>query len=148
MALVPKFNMKHIEAHLKKAETHYTNQIVRVLRIVGEKAVNEAKANGNYQDRTANLRNSIGYVIAINGNIIDENFNASANGTEPNKEDPIKYGKNLAYEVVKNYGDIVLIVVSGMKYGAFVESKGYNVLTSAEQLANIEVPRLLKEIKK
>ncbi|MGV4578106.1 hypothetical protein ACQ1R5_10635 [Ornithobacterium rhinotracheale] len=40
----------------------------------------------------------------------------------------------------------VLVVVAGMNYALYVESKGYNVLSTAEQLAEREVPRLLNEI--
>ncbi len=38
----------------------------------GEKAVQEAIAEGNYQNITGNLRSSIGYVIAYNGQILRE----------------------------------------------------------------------------
>lgn len=147
MGLTPKFNQSAIDAVMKQAEEIHTNKIVRVLRFVGEKAVNEAKANGSYRDITANLRNSIGYVIVLNGKVIDENFEASAQGIEPTTENPVRYGKNLAYQIAKRHKQIALIVVSGMKYGLAVEARGRNVLTSAEQLANIEVPRLLSQLK-
>lgn len=147
MGLVPQFSMASIEAIFKKAEETHLRQITRVLRFVGEKAVNEARANGTYKDQTANLRNSIGYVIVLNGKIIDENFSTSARGSVPSTENPVKYGKDLAYEIAKGQSEIALIVVSGMKYGAYVEARGYNVLTSAEQLANVQVPLLLKQLK-
>lgn len=140
--------MSDIDKVLKEAENQYQMQMIRILRFVGEKAVNEAKANGNYQDRTANLRNSIGFVIAIDGKVVDEDFSPIARGLQPSKEDPVKYGKTLAYEVVKSYQGINLIVVSGMKYGAYVESKGRNVLTSAEQFTKSYLPILLKQIRK
>lgn len=147
MGLVPQFSMAQIDAFMKQAEEQHINQIVRVLRFVGEKAVNEARASGSYQDRTANLRNSVGYVIIVNGRIVDENFSASARGNEPSTENPIKYGRDLAHEIAARQTDIALIVVSGMKYGSYVEARGYNVLTSAEQLANTQVPMLLKQLK-
>lgn len=139
--------MADIESVFKQAEEKHINQIIRVLRFVGEKAVNEARANGTYQDQTANLRNSIGYVIVVNGKIIDENFSASATGKVPTAENPLKYGRDLAHEIAAGQSDIALIVVSGMKYGAYVEARGRNVLTSAEQLANAQVPMLLKQLK-
>lgn len=139
--------MADIESVFKQAEEKHINQIIRVLRFVGEKAVNEARANGTYQDQTANLRNSIGYVIVVNGKIIDENFSATAKGKVPTTENPLKYGKDLAHEIAAGQSDIALIVVSGMKYGAYVEARGRNVLTSAEQLANVQVPMLLKQLK-
>lgn len=148
MALTPRFNLNAIDGLMQQAESQYKERAIRILRFVGEKAVNEAKSNGNYQDQTANLRNSIGYVIADNGVIMEENFSATAQGVKPSKEDPIKYGKTLAKEVAKSYGEISLIVVSGMRYGVFVESKGFNVLTSAEQFAKSYLSNLLNELKK
>lgn len=147
MALIPKFKIQDIDKVLKQAEQKYQEQVIRILRFVGEKAVNEAKSNGNYQDRTANLRNSIGYVIAIDGKIISDDFSATATGTQSSKENPIKYGKNLANEVAKSQKGISLIVVAGMRYASYVESKGKVVLTSAEQFANATLPNLLKQLR-
>ena len=147
MGLNALFSMSEINNVFNKALDVHTNQILRVLRFVGEKAVNEARASGSYKDRTANLRNSVGYVIIVNGKIVDENFSISATGSEPSTENPIKYGRDLAHEIASQYNEIALIVVSGMKYGAYVEARGYNVLTSAEQLANVQVPMLLKQLR-
>jgi len=36
--------------------------------------------------------------------------------------------------------------VAGMKYAAYVEARNYNVLSSAELLAEKEVPKLLKAL--
>ena len=36
---------------------------VTTLQYIGERCVAEARENGSYQDRTGNLRNSVGYVI-------------------------------------------------------------------------------------
>lgn len=147
MAITPKFSINDIDKVFQQSEKQYHEQMIRTLRYVGEKAVNEAKANGSYQDRTANLRNSIGFVIAVEGKIVDEDFDPSAKGNIPSSEDPVKYGKTLAYEVAKTQGGISLIVVSGMKYGAYVESKGKVVLTSAEQFTKTYLPMLLKQLR-
>ena len=40
------------------------------------------RENGSYKDRTSNLRNSIGYVIAYNGEIIEYGFKRSAGITD------------------------------------------------------------------
>ncbi|MCT4142980.1 hypothetical protein HZP66_01910 [Elizabethkingia anophelis] len=147
MALTPKFNMRSIDKILKGATDDLNNSIIRVLRYVGEKAVNEARTNGNYLDHTANLRNSIGYVIVIDGKVIDQNFTYSSRGAE-SKDDGVKIGKNLALEIARQQKEIALIVVAGMKYALYVESTGRNVLTSAEQLANIQVPSLLNQLRR
>ncbi|MRM93777.1 hypothetical protein D1Z98_01970 [Riemerella anatipestifer] len=146
MGLVPKFSMKDIDAFLQKAEEGYIQKLVRVLRIVGEKCVNEARANGSYQDQTADLRNSIGFIVVVDGKVVTEDFRLTANGKIPSKEDPLKYGRELAYQVAPKFRGIALIVVAGMRYGSYVESKGRVVLTSAEQLAKIQAPILLKQL--
>lgn len=147
MGLVPKFDMRSIDSFMEQAEQEQTRKIIRVLKFVGEKAVNEAKANGSYKDQTANLRNSIGFVISVDGKILHEDFEITATGTVPSEENPIKMGKTLAYEIASKQRGISLIVVSGMKYGLYVEATKRNVLTSAEQLANVQVPRFLKELR-
>ena len=139
--------MGDFERMFQHAEDHAEEQFIRILKWVGEKAVNEAKENGNYQDHTANLRNSIGYVVSVDGQVVDENFNASKHGTEPSNEDPLKYGRTLAVEVAQSKRGIALVVVAGMKYASYVESKKKVVLTSAEQFASQYLPNLLKQLK-
>lgn len=139
--------MGDFERMFQHAEDHAEEQFIRILKWVGEKEVNEAKENGNYQDHTANLRNSIGYVVSVDGQVVDENFNASKHGTEPSNEDPLKYGRTLAVEVAQSKRGISLVVVAGMRYASYVESKGRVVLTSAEQFASQYLPNLLKQLK-
>ena len=90
MAIIPRFNMGDFEKIFQHAEDHAEEQFIRILKWVGEKAVNEAKENGNYQDHTANLRNSIGYVVSVDGQVVDENFNASKHGTWMNRMNDLK----------------------------------------------------------
>ncbi|MDV3490930.1 hypothetical protein CMV03_06965 [Elizabethkingia anophelis] len=146
MALEPKHRMSDIDRVFKAASENVTNSFLRVLRYVGERAVNEARLNGNYLDRTANLRNSIGYVIVVNGRILDVNFQNTAAQTQTSTEDGLKIGKDLALELASRQSEIALIVVAGMKYALYVESTGKNVLTSAEQMANTQVPLLLRQL--
>ena len=40
----------------------------------------------------------------------------------------------------------LIVVVAGMNYAAYVEAKGYNVLASAEHLAERELPRMLEKL--
>lgn len=146
MALKSNFNVNDFEKIFKEKQREIENKIIRILRYVGELAVNEAKLNGNYKDHTANLRNSIGYVVAVDGKIIDEDFSLTAKGVKPDSNNPTKYGKTLAYEVAKGKNGISLVVVAGMRYAVYVEAKGRNVLTSAEQYAKSKLPILLKSL--
>ena len=73
----------------------------------------------NYIDWTGNLRHSIGYLVAVDGEII----NADLQNTEATET---------AQKALSKYKDgIVLIMVAGMKYAYYVSKKGYDVLDSA-----------------
>lgn len=148
MALRSNMNINAINKEIERATKKMQKDIIRVLRFVGEKAVNEARMNKTYQDRTANLRNSTGYVIVFNNQVVHQDFSVSASGTERSTDDGVQIGREFALQLANNYPDIALIVVAGMNYAAYVESRGYNVLTSAEQLAKVQVPLLLKQLAK
>ena len=118
--------------------------IVKNLKYVGEMCVNEARNNGDYIDQTGNLRSSIGYVILRDGNKEAENIKQSSRGSDRVKG--ATEAKKFIDELSARYSKgIVLIVVAGMNYATYVESKR-NVLASAELLAERETPRMLKEL--
>ena len=131
--------MNAINQRFTEAQNEITNKVLRILRYVGEMAINEARVAGSYNDITGNLRSSVGYSIIINGRITEENYQGQSEGV-------IK-GKNLARELATQQPDVALVVVAGMKYASQVESRGRNVLTSAEQLAKTAVPNLVRQLR-
>lgn len=139
MALRFKGNTQAINQRFIDARNEINQKYIRILRYCGEMAVNEARTNGSYKDQTGNLRSSKGYAIIIDGKIVDESFTGTNEG--------MKTGKNLIKEVLAQQPEIALVVVAGMKYASHVESRGYNVLTSAEQMAKTVVPNLLKQLR-
>jgi len=97
----------------------------------------------NYIDWTANLRSSIGYVVADDGEIVQ------AGGFEPiaGGEQGASNGRRFAEDLARTYsGGYVLILVAGMRYAAYVQSKGYDVLSSATIQAEELVPQLLGQL--
>ena len=143
--ITPQFNSNDIERILREKIEKYHQKVIRILRIVGEMCINEARTNGSYQDQTGNLRSSIGYVVLQDGKPIEKGgFKLTKSGGNGQKE-----GETFINKVISQYSKgFVLVVVAGMKYAAYVEARNYNVLTSAELLAEREIPRLLKEISK
>lgn len=153
MGLVPKFLQSDIEKELQKRMKRIEDAIVRRLQFLGEKCLIEMRTNKTYQDQTGNLTSSMGYVIVANGSLIDTHgFNQSvvsmsggagtAHGAAGGS-----IGEALAKEVAARFkSGFVLIVVAGMTYAAHVEARGYNVLTSAELLAEKELPKMLKAL--
>ena len=58
----------------------------------------------------------------------------------------IRTGQALAEAVGKETTDVSLVVVAGMNYATYVEAKGKNVLSSAEHLAQRELPKMLEKL--
>jgi peptidoglycan/xylan/chitin deacetylase (PgdA/CDA1 family) len=108
-----------LKNYIQKSEEN----LVLILHRIGQEAVNWARENGSYTDRTGNLRNSIGYVIFKDGADI------AFKGNQPAQQN-----KDLIIRLVK--GKIpaqgyALVVYAGMEYGIYVEAKGYIVLSGA-----------------
>lgn len=123
---------------------------VRALSYLGELCVTKVRDRGgdeSWYDQTGNLRSSVGYVIAHNGNIIQySDFNQVRQGSEG-----VKTGKELAEELVKRYSnaDYALVVVAGMNYAEHVEAmENKDVLASAELWAMDRLPKMLEKLKR
>ena len=97
----------------------------------------------HYADWTANLRSSIGYIVVMDGRIVAKSDFAHEKGKEGNGEEGRKEGLKYARELAAKYQQgATLIVVAGMNYAAYVQRKGYDVLTSSELLAEQLVRQL------
>lgn len=109
--------------------------LARSLAVVGEKAVNKARESGSYKDQTGNLRSSTGYIVVVDGKVVDgkgASFKAVKDGKQGAKE-----GKDYAKQLAEKFpSGIALVVVAGMKYAYYVQKRGYDVTFSAEALAS------------
>nr|UWH99906.1 MAG: putative tail-component [Bacteriophage sp.]UWI15124.1 MAG: putative tail-component [Bacteriophage sp.] len=146
MAIKPNFTKddvrKRFDAFLNEIEK---KQIARLQRL-GEMCLVEARTNKGYMMQTGALLSSTGYEVFVDGVAIHSQFDA-ASGAESNAaETGIKSGQSIAESIGKGTKGIALVVVAGMNYAAYVEAKGYNVLSSAEHLAERELPRMLEKL--
>ena len=146
MAIKPNFTKddvrKRFDAFLNVIEK---KQIARLQRL-GEMCLVEARTNKGYMMQTGALLSSTGYEVFVDGVAIHSQFDA-ASGAESNAaETGIKSGQSIAETIGKGTKGIALVVVAGMNYAAYVEAKGYNVLSSAEHLAERELPRMLEKL--
>lgn len=146
MAIKPNFTKddvrKRFDAFLNEIEK---KQIARLQRL-GEMCLVEARTNKGYMMQTGALLSSTGYEVFVDGVAIHSQFDA-ASGAESNAaETGIKSGQSIAETIGKGTKGIALAVVAGMNYAAYVEAKGYNVLSSAEHLAERELPRMLEKL--
>jgi hypothetical protein len=146
MAIRPLFNINDaVRKKVAQASIRVDNAIVQTLRRLGEQCVRRARESGDYTDQTGNLRSSIGFIVVLNGSIIERNF-ISASKDENGKGRAT--GEGLAEDLASKYSiGYVLIVVAGMNYAAAVESKSKDVLTSAEKYAEKQLPKLLERLK-
>ena len=116
-------------------------QIIESLCRIGEEAVTLAKLIPPERGFT-NLRSSMGYVVCKDGQPLNLAFEAVKSGHEG-----VNTGQRLALQVAKSYPDgYTLIVVAGMNYAVHVESKGRDVLTSAEKEAEKLIARELADL--
>ena len=129
---------QEIERTIAKRIERLEKALIYNFNYVGTVCVNEAKLTGSYKDRTGNLRASIGYIIVKDGKIVQSGGFKGPGGTEG-----IDFAQKRAAEFPQG---IALIVVAGMNYATHVEALNFNVLTSAELLAEKLVPGILKQL--
>lgn len=138
--LTPLFTSENIEKWFDHFEDRAEERIFKLLSAAGEKFVEIARKKGSYRDQTGNLRSSIGYIIAMDGEIVSENFETSEKGTDKNKG--LSEGRQIAEEISLSYtGGYVLIGVAGMNYASAVEARGLDVVTTG----NIQCEEYLRK---
>ena len=149
MGIKLNIKMPEVNNYINSVLDAKIQNIIRVMKVAGEDAVNEARSyakQNDWQDVTGNLRSSIGYVITLNGNIVGEDFEKFS-GKQSSTKDGKKVGRDLAIDIAKALPELALVVVAGMNYAVTVESRGRNVLTSAEIKAKLKLNQLLKNIR-
>jgi hypothetical protein len=144
MAIRAQFTQQEFERSFRGALENIDRAVLYLLNVVGETAVNRIKRRhvDDWTDRTKNLRASVGYVIVRNGEIV------SRSGFEGAQEG-VSAGKSQADMIAAQYGresGWVLIMVTGMYYGVYVEKRGYNVLMWTEADAKRLADRLIKKM--
>lgn len=118
---IPLWTEKEVERwfnyHVDRAE----EKIYLLMQRAGEEFVKIARQKGAYRDQTGNLRSSIGYVIAKDGDVLTENFELSKKGSE--KSLGMREAKRLTSDLIGLHKNgWVLIGVAAMPYAAAVEA--------------------------
>jgi hypothetical protein len=153
MALKSNFNeaksMKDIE---KQAETLYQKIIDAFIYAAEEFIINargqaQSHAAGQYEDVTANLRNSIGYYLFHNGEMIIGKEPGTFAGKVTEGRLPASeiasMNKQTIQEFVKPTG-FQMILIAGMNYASYVESKGYNVISYQADVCMVDLAGYLE----
>lgn len=124
-----------IEQYIEEHLVLKVEELINKLSYIGEGALRIAREQGSYTDRTGNLRNSTGYVIAVDGQV------TTRAGFDSKNEDGAAFAEQLARTTE---GKAVLVVCAGMSYATYVSARGYDVLDSAEIEAKVLAEKLLK----
>ena len=133
---------KRLDAFVDMVEQ---KQIERLQRL-GEMCLIEARSNKGYMMQTGALLSSTGYEVFVDGVAIHSQFDAASGAESEAAAKGIKSGQTIAEKVGKETKGVALVVVAGMNYAAYVEARGKNVLSSAEHLAERELPRMLEKL--
>lgn len=146
----------YIGKALENAIAAETAILIRKIAYIAEQAVNKQRDLGeeykglsakelakrrrkphtpNYIDDTGNLRQSIGYMIAVDGEPIAADLQSQA-------------AQKLAYDALSGSPKgIVLILTAGMEYAKYVHRLGYDVLTTAELFCKQQFEKMLNKYK-
>lgn len=153
MPITPTFSLKDVEQRFQD----YRNAIVKAqinrLMMLGEKCITYARnvpPEKGFLNHSGNLRSSMGYMVFVDGVAVHSStfekvpsVNNPPEGTEYNGSET---GKNLCESIGKDTEGVALVCVAGMNYALYVESKGRDVLSGAENLAKEELPKMLEQL--
>lgn len=143
MPIIANFDIDKLFAEVYKKVDLITNAVEEALQLVCLEITRKAKAEygtgdpsqaghphqPNYIEWTHYLKASIGYVVYNDGEKIAEHFDA---GSGNKGLGGANAGQQLADRVASEYpSGFVAVIVAGSEYAAYVESKGYDVLTGA-----------------
>lgn len=143
--MTPLFSGDDVERWFDHFQGRAEEKTLKLLQAGGEKFVEIARKSGSYKDQTGNLRSSIGYVIAKNGDVIVENFKRSDKGI--NGSEGMSKGKQVAEEISLSFtGGYILVGVAGMDYAAAVEARGHEVVTGANIQCNEYLKKALQSV--
>lgn len=129
-----------MQAYINRRVSQWRKAMVYALQYVGEQVLTVARESHTYVDRTGNLTASMGYAVVVDGEI--QNASSAGRGQGAAKSEEF-----LNELVAKAPKGVVLIVVAGMEYAAYVSARSYDVLDSAEMLAERLVPEMLRQLK-
>ncbi len=98
----------------------------------------------HYLDQSHHLRSSIGYIIVVNGEVCREGeFGGVGADVTEAKSEGVDYAKRLAREFPTG---ITLLLVAGKEYAYYLDKEGWDVLTSAELIAEDELVKAMKRV--
>ncbi|PDP62312.1 hypothetical protein CLI79_03450 [Porphyromonas gingivalis] len=144
MGVEAQFTTEVVRERFEAFLQEIVRQQVEALQQLGEMCVIHARSipkEQGFEDQTGNLRSSIGYVVFVDGVAVHSLYEEVKGGSIG-----AKTGEALAHKVGQGTQGVCLVVTAGMNYALHVESRGRDVIASAEQLAERELPRMIEQL--
>lgn len=144
MDIEPQFTQGDVKNRFNAFLEEIQKKQIERAQVLGEMCVTHAREvspEQGFHDQTGNLRSSIGYMVFADGVAVHSMYEQVKEGATG-----VKAGEMLANKVGKGTKGVCLVVTAGMNYALYVESKGHDVIASAEQLAKRELPRMLERL--
>lgn len=132
---------KDIDASIKRMQKITISEISMVGLEFVRIARTKTKASGGFNDITGNLRSSIGFIVMYDGQILEENFERSSEGTDRGAgyQKGMEFARSVGKDYPKGYA---LITVAGMEYAAAVEALNYDVISGS----TLDAKSLMREV--
>lgn len=127
----PDMAIRDIHENIDRFVRTVDEQVGRVMGYVGETFQGNARGTNTYKDKTANLRNSIGYYLL------------TKDGPKSSFNHPS--GEELARSIAARYKGIALVLAAGMPYARYVEAKGYDVISNSVDRAKAQHQKMMKQ---
>lgn len=142
--IVSRTDVKKLRDKLELGRGKLVDALVKNMCYIGEKCIEVARERGDYNDITGNLRSSIGYIVLSNGTVRQYGAPVATSGKQGDGSAGVAAGNALLKKLQAEYPyGVVLILVAGMEYAAFVENvRGKRVLIDAE----LEAQRLIEKL--
>lgn len=123
-------DMKALSVQIEK---EIENQTIKHLSMILHRAIELVRTkmlNTAYQDHTGNLNSATGFIIYKDGKVVHKDFRESDIGTD--KVTGLKEGLNIALNELRESKGWGVVLVSGMEYASWVESRGFEVLRGTQ----------------
>ena len=152
MGVTANIDISQIRDQLEREVRKNIHRVIASLQYVGETVVNEIRTShiSDWNDRTGNLRSSVGYILSVDGQPMNMSGFERVDGPDREKstEDGSESGRAYAQSLCSLYPKgIALIVVAGMEYAAYVEAmENKVVLAQGEIEARKLVSEMLQEL--
>lgn len=148
-------NPQELQRQFTIIQAEYDRKAINWLCVLGERVVKYARDHGNYTDQTANLRNSIGYIVIQSNQVVYDSFVGSTAPRndlqgEANAEMAHQRGLTYANQVGMTLGGYktYLVWVAGMEYARYVEAKGYDVIQGSGDWVEASAQKLMDEFRR